>query len=105
MTASISRAGTGVSSTGGTPRFSLNFACRNRGVPPVEVAPFLLPLKHTAVNQNLKPLFAARIGSRIDEMLRAGDSPGSAKKLDVGQTFLRKFRFQKSNCRSEEARS
>jgi hypothetical protein len=57
---------------------SLNFACRNGRVPPIEVPPFFLSLKHAAVNQNLQPLLPDRVVSSIDEMLRAGDSPGSA---------------------------
>jgi hypothetical protein len=63
----------------------INLARRNRRVLPVALAPFLLSLKHSAIDQNLKPLFASRVGRSIDEMFRAGNGPGSAKKLDVGQ--------------------
>src|SRR5213075_2331807 len=67
----------------------INVARRNWRALPIALAPFLLSLKHSAIDQNLKALFAARVGRGIDEMFRAGNGPGSAKKLDVGQTFLR----------------
>jgi hypothetical protein len=54
----------------------VNFTRRDRGVPPVALAPFLLPLEEAAVDQNLKPLLAARIAGGVDEVLRASDGPG-----------------------------
>jgi hypothetical protein len=70
----------------------INFTRRNRSVLPVALAPFFLSLKKSAVDQNLESLLAARIISGVDQVLRASHGPGSAEKLDVGQTFSSKRR-------------
>ena len=56
----------------------------NRRIAPIALTPFLWPLKQAAINQDLQTVLAGSI-SRIDQMLRAGDGPGSAEELDVGQ--------------------
>ena len=66
---------------------SIDFARRDWSVLPVAVTPLFRTLKQTAVDQDLKSLRVARVGSGIDEMFRAGHSAGSAEKLDVGQDF------------------
>ena len=51
------------------------------------LAPFFRSLKHSAINEDLKPAFAREIAS-VDEMFGAGHGAGGAKKLDVRQTIL-----------------
>ena len=60
---------------------------RDRHVMPVALAPFLRPLKHAAVDENLQAVLTRRIAC-IDQMFRAGDRSGGAKKLDVRQISL-----------------
>src|SRR5580704_816550 len=60
---------------------------RNRQVMPVALAPLFRSLKHPAVDKNLQAILSRRIAC-MDEMLRAGDRSGGAKKLNVGQAIL-----------------
>jgi hypothetical protein len=67
----------------------VNIICRDRQRLPVAFPPFLGALKHSAVNQQLKSTFSARIRTRIYEMLGTGNCAGGAQELNVSQCFLR----------------
>ena len=61
---------------------------RNRHILPIAFTPFFLALKESAINQDLKAIFAARICAGVNQVLGAGHGPRRAKKLDVGQASL-----------------
>ncbi len=78
----------------------IDFAGGHRRVLPVFFAPFLLSLKHSAIDQDLQSLLATRIGGGVDEVLGAGDGAGGAEKLNIGQMSLREM--QKSEVRLQK---
>ena len=69
----------------------IDFARRDRSILPIALAPFLLSLEKSAVDQNLKSLLATRIVGSVDQVLRARDRAGGAEKLNVGQTSSSKI--------------
>jgi hypothetical protein len=77
----------------------INFTRRDWGVLPVALAPFFLSLEKSTVDQNLQSMLAARIVGSVDQVLRASYGPGSAEKLDVGQTSSSKI----ADCRGQIA--
>src|SRR5208282_274853 len=76
----------------------INFARWDGSVLPIALAPFLLSLEKSAVDQKLKPLFATRIVSSVDQVLRSGNCTGRAEKLDVGQAIS-------SSCEQENQKA
>src|SRR6266567_3104744 len=73
--------------------YGINLARRYRRLLPVAQPPLFWSLEHAAVNQDLEPLFAGRIGSGIDEMFGSSYSAGSAEKLQIGHGRPWSFRF------------
>jgi len=81
----------------------INFPGRNRRVPPISLAPFLRALEETAVNEELKALLAASI-TGVDQVLRAGDRPGSTQELYVRQFCPRELiNLPRSPCLARTA--
>ena len=68
----------------------VNSCRRNRHWMPVALPPFLGSLEHAAIDEHLKPRFAARIRTGVDQMLRACNGARRAEKLNVGQEFPQK---------------
>src|SRR5438094_4782063 len=77
----------------------VDFLCRNWCILPVSFTPFLLALKQATIDQHLETIFAAWIGSRVDQMLGAGHHPRRSQKLNVGQD--ESFPFQILDCTSQ----
>lgn len=63
----------------------VNRARGHRCILPVALAPFLLPLKKPAVDENPKSGLVIRIESCADKVLGTGYGPSRAEELDVGQ--------------------
>jgi len=67
----------------------VDLARRYRTVLPVALAPFLLSLEESAIDQHLYSAGAVVVGRSIDQVLGTRDSAGRAEELNVGQTNLR----------------
>src|SRR5689334_14349812 len=62
----------------------------NRRGLPVAFTPLFWPLKHAAVDQDLKTILSIEVAAGINQVFGTSDSPGGAKKLNVGQSSLRR---------------